>query len=99
MKYIFIILPLIFSFYGESSDDFSRKKDKVLVDSIIFEVGNWRDIGPFRGGRSTASTGITDDDQVYIWVLPGEVYGKRRTQVLAGKIFQMDFLILAQSVW
>ena len=65
MKYIFIILPLIFSFYGESSDDFSRKKDKVLVDSIIFEVGNWRDIGPFRGGRSTASTGITDDDQVY----------------------------------
>ena len=65
MKYIFIILPLIFSFYGESSDDFTRKKDKVLVDSIIFEVGNWRDIGPFRGGRSTASTGITDDDQVY----------------------------------
>ncbi len=65
MKYIFIILLLIFSFYGESSDDFSRKKDKVLVDSIIFEVGNWRDIGPFRGGRSTASTGITDDDQVY----------------------------------
>ena len=65
MKYIFIILPLIFSFYGMSSDDFSRKKDKVLVDSIIFEVGNWRDIGPFRGGRSTASTGITDDDQVY----------------------------------
>ena len=65
MKYIFIILPLIFSFYGESSDDFSRKKDKILVDSIIFEVGNWRDIGPFRGGRSTASTGITDDDQVY----------------------------------
>ena len=65
MKYIFIILPLIFSFYGESSDDFSRKKDKVLVDSIIFEVGNWRDIGPFRGGRSTASTGITGDDQVY----------------------------------
>ena len=65
MKYIFIILPLIFSFYGESSDDFSRKKDKVLLDSIIFEVGNWRDIGPFRGGRSTASTGITDDDQVY----------------------------------
>ena len=35
------------------------------MDSIIFEVGNWRDIGPFRGGRSTASTGITDDDQVY----------------------------------
>tara|TARA_Y100000768_G_scaffold105208_1_gene77100 strand:+ start:24 stop:3140 length:3117 start_codon:yes stop_codon:yes gene_type:complete len=65
MKYIFIILTLIFSFSSESSVNFSSKKDKTLVDSIFFEVGNWRDIGPFRGGRSTASTGITDDDQVY----------------------------------
>ncbi len=65
MKYIFIILTLIFSFNGESSDSFSSKKDKIQVDSILFEIGNWRDIGPFRGGRSTASTGITDNDQIY----------------------------------
>ena len=65
MKYIFVILSLIFSFSGESSVDFSKKKDNNLIDSVLFEIGNWRDIGPFRGGRSTASTGITDDDQIY----------------------------------
>jgi len=65
MKYIFIILSLIFSFNGESRVDFSKKKDNNLIDSVLFEIGNWRDIGPFRGGRSTASTGITDDDQIY----------------------------------
>ena len=65
MKYIFVILSLIFSFSAISEDLENKKKNKFSVDSILFQVGEWRDIGPFRGGRSTASTGITGNDQVY----------------------------------
>ena len=65
MKYIFVILSLIFSFSAISEDIENKKKNKFSVDSILFQVGEWRDIGPFRGGRSTASTGITGNDQVY----------------------------------
>ena len=38
---------------------------KRQVDSLVFDIGEWRNIGPFRGGRSTTATGITGDDQVY----------------------------------
>ena len=65
MKYIFVILSLIFSFSAISEDLENKKKNKFSVDSILFQVGEWRDIGPFRGGRSPASTGITGNDQVY----------------------------------
>ena len=65
MKYIFVILSLIFSFSAISEDLENKKKNKFSVDSILFQVGEWRDIGPFRGGRSTASTGITGNDQIY----------------------------------
>ena len=64
MKYIFVILSLIFSFSAISEDLENKKKNKFSVDSILFQVGEWRDIGPFRGGRSTASTGITGNDQI-----------------------------------
>ena len=65
MKYIFVILSLIFSFSAISEDLENKKKNKFSVDSILFQVGEWRNIGPFRGGRSTASTGITGNDQIY----------------------------------
>ena len=65
MKYIFIILSLIFSFSGMSWEYENKKKNKFPIDSILFQVGEWRNIGPFRGGRSTASTGITGNKQTY----------------------------------
>ena len=43
----------------------NKKKNKFPIDSILFQVGEWRNIGPFRGGRSTASTGITGNKQTY----------------------------------
>ena len=48
--------------------DFSfseKKKAGYSFDSLVHEIGEWRNIGPFRGGRSTASTGITGDNQTY----------------------------------
>ena len=65
MKNIFTILSLIFILSALMPVVDTDKKDKKTVDSLVFDIGEWRNIGPFRGGRSTAATGITGDDQVY----------------------------------
>ena len=52
-----------FSVFAKDVD--INKKNKNDLDSILLEVGEWRDIGPFRGGRSTTATGITGNDQIY----------------------------------
>ena len=52
-----------FSLFAKDVD--INKKNKNDLDSILLEVGEWRDIGPFRGGRSTTATGITGNDQIY----------------------------------
>ena len=65
MKYIFKMLLVIMSFSAFAKDVDINKKNKNDLDSILLEVGEWRDIGPFRGGRSTTATGITGNDQIY----------------------------------
>jgi len=65
MKYILTILSLIFTLSALKPIIDIDKKDKKIVDSLVFDIGEWRNIGPFRGGRSTTSTGITGDDQIY----------------------------------
>ena len=65
MKNILTILSLIFTLSALMPVIQTDKKDKKTVDSLVFDIGEWRNIGPFRGGRSTTATGITGDDQVY----------------------------------
>ena len=65
MKYILKMLLVIMSFSVFAKDVDINKKNKNDLDSILLEVGEWRDIGPFRGGRSTTATGITGNDQIY----------------------------------
>ena len=65
MKYIFKMLLVIVSFSAIALDIDINKKNKNNIDSILLQVGEWRDIGPFRGGRSTTATGLTGDDQIY----------------------------------
>lgn len=65
MKYILTILSLIFTLSALKPINDIDKKDNKTVDSLVFDIGEWRNIGPFRGGRSTTSTGITGDDQIY----------------------------------
>ena len=65
MKYILTILSLIFTLSALKPIIDIDKKDKKTLDSLVFDIGEWRNIGPFRGGRSTTSTGITGDDQIY----------------------------------
>ena len=65
MKYILTILSLIFTLSALKPINDIDKKDNKTVDSLVFDIGEWRNIGPFRGGSSTTSTGITGDDQIY----------------------------------
>ena len=65
MKYIFKMLLVIVSFSAIALDIDINKKNKNNIDSILLQVGEWRDIGPFRGGRSTTATGLTGNDQIY----------------------------------
>ncbi len=55
----FLIL-LVFNF----SLSFGQKKKKVTknsdTSSIVYNDLKWRNIGPFRGGRSVASTGVVN---------------------------------------
>ena len=61
---LILITLLITLIYPDIS--FSRKKKvNYSLDSLVHVIGEWRNIGPFRGGRSTASTGITTDNQTY----------------------------------
>ena len=60
---LFLLLPL-------SSQAQKKKKKKrsqpetQLVDSLFHEM-KWRNIGPFRGGRSVASSGVVGQPQTY----------------------------------
>ena len=57
-----ITLPLVVLLLLSSSLTFSQKKrrsnKKKSITSTIYNNLNWRNIGPFRGGRSVASTGV-----------------------------------------
>ena len=65
MKYNLIILSFILSLVAMAPAVENKKKTQNELDSLILNIGEWRNIGPFRGGRSTASTGTTDNDQIY----------------------------------
>ena len=68
---IFIHLFLIFLV----SNVFSQRKKKniktINYDSEIHESLKYREIGPFRGGRSAAVTGVKDNPNLYYFGATG----------------------------
>ena len=38
---------------------------KDVIDTALYEGLEWREIGPWRGGRVTAVTGVLSDDRTY----------------------------------
>ncbi len=69
MKKIFLvsIMMTLVVFYGESQ---RKRKSKTAVvspsyDSKLYEGMKWRNIGPFRGGRSAAVTGVPGKPMLY----------------------------------
>ena len=64
-----INLPLLVLLIFSTSVTFSQKKRKTnkKEDTSILKYNNlcWRNIGPFRGGRSVASTGVVKQPNVF----------------------------------
>ena len=58
MKYTLIILSFILSIVAMTPVENRKKNKKQTIDSLLLEIGEWRNIGPFRGGRSTASLSL-----------------------------------------
>ena len=79
----FIILGfLLIPFLGNAQ---KRKKKNnhpafQIVDSLVHGP-KWRNIGPFRGGRSVASSGVLMIPKPIIWDLQEVVFGKHKMQV------------------
>ena len=65
MKNNLILITLLLTLIYPDISFSKKKKVNYSLDSLVHEIGEWRNIGPFRGGRSTASTGITGDNQTY----------------------------------
>ena len=62
-----ILLSLSILFFAPQIQSQRKKKTPVYtpVDTTIFQGLKWRNIGPFRGGRSVASAGIAEDPMTY----------------------------------
>ena len=59
---ILLILTFIFSF-----NSFSQKKNKqkINIEKTTYNNLSWRNIGPFRGGRSVASCGLIEKENIF----------------------------------
>lgn len=55
-KLTLILLPLLFVFFSDTTG-FSQTK-KTGYDESLYNCLEWRDIGPYRGGRSATVTGV-----------------------------------------
>ncbi|MFT5752581.1 MAG: photosystem II stability/assembly factor-like uncharacterized protein, partial [Dokdonia sp.] len=58
----FLLLP--FNFYAQNSSTSSTKSTNKGIDSLYHGL-KWRNIGPFRGGRSVASSGVIGQPFTY----------------------------------
>ncbi|NCX17416.1 MAG: hypothetical protein EBX15_01485 [Acidimicrobiia bacterium] len=50
---------------GEASKDGQAPQPAAIPLDSVFSTVKWRSIGPFRGGRSNASTGVIGDPKTY----------------------------------
>ncbi|MGY8916118.1 MAG: WD40/YVTN/BNR-like repeat-containing protein, partial [Flavobacteriales bacterium] len=62
LLFTFLLLPLFL--YPQRNKKKNSVPETVLVDKDFHQL-KWRNIGPFRGGRSVTSTGVVDQPMTY----------------------------------
>ena len=62
-NYTLLILIFIFSFNSFSQK--KKNKQKLSTEKVTYNNLSWRNIGPFRGGRSVASSGLIQKENVF----------------------------------
>ena len=65
---VFLIIFLFFLV-----DIKAQRKNKSISQSINYEIPNlnWRSIGPYRGGRASSVTGVSNSDNTYYFGATG----------------------------
>lgn len=58
MKKSYILLLILLSFIGAIAQKKDQKRTTLSYDEKIYNALEWRSIGPYRGGRSSAVTGV-----------------------------------------
>ncbi len=64
-KHLFLSLLLIFLFSSETQAQRKRKAKIPSISSQLYSSLEYREIGPFRGGRSAAVTGVPGQPQLF----------------------------------
>jgi len=60
-----LILCLPFLTFSQKKKKQKQNPPQAQFDASKFDAMKWRNVGPFRGGRSTAVTGVTQDPDTY----------------------------------
>ncbi|EKB49485.1 hypothetical protein B879_01882 [Cecembia lonarensis LW9] len=64
LLFVFMLAVALPSFSQRGKNTVSNPVT-ISFDASLYEGLTWRNIGPFRGGRSNAVTGLPSNDQVY----------------------------------
>ena len=93
-NYLFAYLFLFFLSNNLTNGQSKRvsKKDIIKISESNYESLKYRSIGPHRGGRSSAVTGVPGNQTYFILVLQEAVFGKLLMEEIPTKISQMVFL-------
>ena len=62
-NYTLLILSFIVSFNSFSQK--KKNKQKITTEKVTYNNLSWRNIGPFRGGRSVASCGLIKKENIF----------------------------------
>ena len=84
-----LVLPLMV--FAQKNKKASQVAES-LVEAELFSGLKWRNIGPFRGGRSVTSSGVVGDPMTYYMGNTGGGFGKPLMPAKHGRIFRTVFL-------
>ncbi|MGB0393524.1 MAG: WD40/YVTN/BNR-like repeat-containing protein, partial [Flavobacteriaceae bacterium] len=65
MRFLIVFFTLSLTFNVTAQRKKSSKKTKAPTAEVNYHNFQWRNIGPFRGGRSVASTGVVQQPNVF----------------------------------
>ncbi len=97
MKKLLLLLILAFVFLPSESVSQKRKKkskttEYAAIPDSIFHGFQWRNIGPFRGGRSVASSGVVKEPMTYYFGTTGGGIWKTHDDGITWKNISDGFL-------
>ncbi|MGB3183989.1 MAG: glycosyl hydrolase [Cyclobacteriaceae bacterium] len=71
LSFLFALILMVLPWQGEAQRRKSRQKSDVIFEEKLYDAIEWRNIGPFRGGRSAAVTGVPGKPNLYYFGATG----------------------------